>query len=205
LEAQATLGVSRRRGLTFTRIYLKGKLFPHPFEQELEWFVVTNHKLLMVNITRSEQNAIAAADHGDLPEIELFTKELRSSANNLALVGLVTRFHHWISVFVEELTRQSARDRKLENSLKLLNKKFGQGPVPVDFFMGLVTVRDSIVHSDSKIQWEYRGETRKIPDKYANVESEEVEFTPEHLQEAIEKSLKQITWYHERFDPRYKP
>jgi hypothetical protein len=99
---------------------------------------------------------------------------------------------------VTELTNPAAKDKGFSGSLRLLNKKIGKGPVPVSFFKGLVAVRDSVIHADNKIEWEFLGKKRYVPHEYANVESGEVEFTAEHLQEAIEKSVEQIDWYRQR-------
>jgi hypothetical protein len=70
----------------------------------------------------------------------------------------------------------------------------------ISFFEELVTVRDSIVHTDAKTEWEFSGQKRRVADKYANAALGEVEFTPTHLQEAIEKSTKQVKWYDAQLD-----
>lgn len=192
------------------RLYLKGKLLdvPHPFEEELGWLVSTNHRLVMENISRIEEEADGTADHMDLAEIHAYSDELRRAANNLALVGLVTRLHHWLSIFVEELTNKNARDNSLVKNLTRLNERIGEGPISIGFFENLVTVRDSIIHADTKIEWEFSGKKtgkktgkkRRVVDRYANVSLGEIEFTQAHLQEAIEKSTKQVKWYDERLD-----
>jgi hypothetical protein len=184
------------------RLYLKGKLLdlPHPFEEELGWLVSTNHRLVMENVSRIEEEAVATADHLDLPEIHAYSDELRRAANSLALVGLVTRLHHWVSLFVEELTNKHARDKGLGTNLKTLNKRTGEGPIPIGFFQELATVRNSIIHADSKIAWTYNGDEKRVAERYVNVSLGEIEFTQTHLQEAIEKATKQIKWYDERLD-----
>ena len=172
---------------------------PHPFEEELGWVVLTNHRLLVERISGIEAQEVAL---GNLPptEIHFLSDELRRAANNLALVGLVTRLHHWVSVFVEELTGESARDIPLAKNLDTLNKRTGVGPVPVDFFRSLVDVRDAIIHADSRRQWTYRGKKRRVSERYASAASGDVNFTETHLQEAIEKSVMQVKWYDDQVD-----
>lgn len=183
------------------KLYLGGKLLdlPHPFEEELDCLVSINHRLLMENISRLEQEATVTGDGFDLIEVRGISDELRRAANNLAVVGLVTRFHHWISLFVEELTQNSVRDEPLVRNLRALEGKTGEGPISISFFQELVTVRDSIIHADSRTEWVF-GNKRNVAERYANVSSGEVEFTNEHLKEAIEKSVMQVKWYDERLD-----
>jgi hypothetical protein len=190
------------------KLYLKGKLLnvPHPFEEELGWLVRTNHRLVLESISRIERDEIAFGNL-DLTEIHTYSDELRRAANNLALIGLVTRLHHWVSVFVEELPRQSAKEKSareigLVTNLTTLNaalERTESSPIPIDFFEDLVTVRDAIIHADSKIEWTYRHK-RCVSERYANTTLGEVEFTEAHLQEAIEKSVSQVKWYDERLD-----
>jgi hypothetical protein len=90
---------------------------------------------------------------------------LRKAANNFAVVALVTRLHHWLSIFVEELTNESARTKSLVKNLKTLNERIEEGPIPVSFFESFVTVRDSIVHSDNKIEWEFSGKKHRVADR----------------------------------------
>jgi hypothetical protein len=184
------------------KLYLGGKLLdlPHPFEEELDYLVSTNHRLVMETISRFEVEDVARADHDDLAEIHAHNDELRKAANNLALVGLVTRLHHWLSIFVEEITRKSAGDKSLEKNLKTLKERTGDGPIDISFFQELGTVRDSIIHADSKSAWMRGSEPRQVARCYTDVTFSEVAFTQAHLQEAIEKSIKQVKWYDERLE-----
>ena len=115
---------------------------------------------------------------------------------NLALVGLVTRLQHWLSILVEELTKKPARDKSLFKNLAALEEETGEGPIPISFFQGLCEVRDSIIHADSKTTWTFQAKEKKVADCYAN--AGEVAFTQVHLHEAIAKSIQQVKWYHER-------
>lgn len=150
-------------------------------------------------MSQIEEQAVAVAEHEDLPEIRAYSDGLKKAANNLALVSLITRLHHWLSIFVEELTNENARDKSVINNIRILNHRIGKAPIPDEFFQDLVAVRDSIVHADTKIEWEFSGKKRRVADRYANVNSGEIEFTPSHLQEAIAKSVEQVKWYDARF------
>lgn len=166
------------------KLYLDGKLLecPHPFEDEIDWVVRTNHRLVFESISRIEGEA-------EPDEIEDgYSNELRRAANSLALVGLVTTLHHWISIFVEELTKENATDRSLVRNLKTLDERTGVSPIPIQFFEELVTVRDSIIHAHSQIQWTFR-HAREVPQRYADTASGEVQFTEADLNEAIQKSI----------------
>jgi len=105
-----------------------------------------------------------------------------------------------VSIFVEEITSKSAKHRGLVNNLKLLNERTGFGPVSIEFFEDLVTVRDAIVHADSRIEWSYQDKKRQVSGRYANATSGEVEFTETHLDEAIENSVTQVKWYDDHLD-----
>lgn len=119
-----------------TKLYIGGKPTDllHPFEEELVWLVSTNYRLVMENIDRKEEKETTTGDYGNLQEAHSFSVELRRAATNLALVGLVTRLHHWLSILVEELTRQPARHNSLVKNLIALEKQTGKGPVPISFF-----------------------------------------------------------------------
>ena len=182
------------------RLYLKGRFLdlPHPFEEELDWLVSINHRLVMENISRIEEQQESTADPIDLPEMRAYSDELRRAANNLALVALITRLHHWVGIFVEEVTNKSARENSLLKNLKTLNASTGEGPISLVFFEELVAVRDSIIHADTKIEWEFLGKKRRVASQYSNASLGEIEFTQAHLQEAIEKATKQVRWYDEQ-------
>jgi hypothetical protein len=186
------------------KLYLKGKLLdvPHPFEEELGWLVRTNHRLVLESISRIERDEIAL-DNLDPTEIHTYSDELRRAANNLALVGLVTRLHHWVSVFVEDLPKQSVKEKSaneigLIKNLTTLNaalERTESSPIPIDFFKNLVAVRDAIIHADAKSEWTYGDKKKQVSERYANTASGEVDFTETHLQEAIENSVRQVKWY----------
>lgn len=180
------------------KIRVGGKLhdLPHPFDEELEWLVRTNHSIVLRRVDEAEAQASPEDRDPD------FAAELKRAANQMALVALVTRLHHWIAALVGDVTGKNVRDESLGSNLTRLNQITGPGPVSLDFFKELVTVRDSIIHADSQIQWTfvYRGNTneKRVAERYANNTLGEIEFTEKHLEEAIDSAVKQVRWYHER-------
>jgi hypothetical protein len=49
------------------------------------------------------------------------------------------------------------------------------------------------------------GKTRRVPERYANVVTGEVNFRESDLREAIEVSIRQVKWYDERLDESETP
>jgi hypothetical protein len=78
---------------------------PHPFVEEVERLIRTNHRLLFDSISRIEQEQISEANKIEDPaeaggEIDFAiseANELREAATNMALVSLVTRFQHAVT------------------------------------------------------------------------------------------------------------
>jgi hypothetical protein len=159
------------------------------------------------NIARLERDEVSrlCREIADGPELgseldyaKSMFDELRNAANQLALVSLVTRLQHWINDFVKEI-RGSNQDKGLVPNLRILNRRLGVSPITVSFFVDLVSVRDSVIHADSMIEWTHNG-PRRVPERYANTVTGEVNFTESHLREAIEVSIRQVKWYDERLD-----
>src|SRR6266513_692441 len=86
----------------------------HEFEIDLNCVVITNHRLTLEGIDNAEekdlaefQEDIAVEDYETIGStvsyLQRFYEDLRRAAHLLALVGLVTRFQHWIQRFVEQL------------------------------------------------------------------------------------------------------
>jgi hypothetical protein len=178
---------------------------PHRFGGELNTLVFINHRLTLEGLSRWEKNDKASfkdldrnARRDAMARSEVYYDEVRSAANNLALVGLITRFHHWVSKLVESLAAKSARDRSLAKNLRTLNEHLGAGPVPLSFFADLVTARDSIVHADSQGEWTFRGKQRQVAMRYRDLLSGELYFSDDDLQEAIENSVRQVKWYDDK-------
>lgn len=179
----------------------------HEFEIDLHCVVVANHGFTLEAIERSEDEELTKIEKGfALEDREVvdsimrhernFYDDLRQAARRLALVALVTRLQHWIERFVRQVTPR-VQHSSLAKQLSALNSTLGIGPVSVLFFEDLVTVRDSIIHNDSRAEWEYQGRLRKIADEYRNP-SGDVELTEEQLKDAIQKATQQVKWYEEK-------
>ncbi|MGA2358646.1 MAG: hypothetical protein ABSF66_06575 [Terriglobales bacterium] len=185
-------------------------ILPHEFETEIQCLVTENHRITLRGIQQSENEYVAHIEGelaGEDPEIirsevrhaETFFEDLRATANRNALVSLVTRLEHRTRKLVRQL--QLSTDKKsppVARDMEELNVRLGAAaPISVQFFVDLVTARDSVIHGDSQAQWEYQGKIRRVADKYTNVYGE-LGFTEEHLSEAIEKVTTQVKWYDER-------
>jgi hypothetical protein len=179
----------------------------HSFEVELNVLVKVNHRLTLEGIAKQEQDEIAETherlelEGRDLVDSQVrwqqsFYADLRTAANHLAAVGLVTRFQHWIGVFVKQsrVRPTKVHECKLGNQLVALNDSLGVGPVPAAFFEDLVNARDSVIHGDSKAEWEFKG-TREVAARFRS--GSRLEITEDQLNEAIEKAVAQIKWYDE--------
>jgi len=186
----------------------KVSLLPHPFLEEVDWLLVPGHTLLCDAITKHEQEWMAKhCDPIRDPEeyavelgfIHSETDNLVQFANSMTLVSLVTRLQHAIRVFAKDVSNNPVERIGLVKNLETLNKQVGAGPVSIAFFGGLETVRDSIVHADSKAEW-MRGKTkRSVPIKYRDLSLEWVHVTEAHIQEAVDNSIKQVKWYDDHF------
>jgi hypothetical protein len=182
----------------------------HDFEIDLNCVVVANHNLTLEAIDRDEDEELAKIEQASILEdyeiarsitgtLQNFYDDLRLAARRLAVVGLVTRFQHWIIRFVQrrKLGLEKSEKPKLVKQLNALDKDLGMGPVCVEFFENLVGVRDSVIHGDSRAEWEHNGRVRKVAEEYRNPYGD-VEITEEQLKEAIEKAIQQVKWYEER-------
>jgi hypothetical protein len=194
----------------------------HEFEVDLNCTVVLNHRLTLDGIDHSEEEGFlkvrdmfAGRDNealsSEMRHVTHFHDDLRRVANNLAVVGLVTRLQHWIIKLVRQLHDESklpkpkkpksrkpvSKKPELAIKLELLNERLGEGPVPIKFFCDLENVRDSVIHGDSKAEWKDRNGTRRVEKRYTNP-YDHVEFDAEQLKEAIANAIQQVKWYDER-------
>lgn len=185
----------------------------HGFEIDLNTVVIVNHQLTIDGIASLEQREtdriredFAAEGREVLDSLvgfqEWFCHDLRRVANNLALVGLVTRLRHWVEMFTQELSMRPIgyQDSALIRYLKALNRALGEGPVHIGFFQELVTARDSVIHADSKAQWTYKKEKRQVARRYCS--GSDLEISGEQLKEAVARAIEQVKWYDERLAPR---
>jgi hypothetical protein len=181
--------------------------FPYEFETDLHHLVITNHNLTLGAIERSEGEDLEKLDCSDpetLRSIENqlhdFYDDLRRAANNLAAVALVTRIQHWIIRLAKTACEKGKSkrgekkrgERTLVTNLNYLNGHLGEGPIPVKFFAELVDARDSVIHGDSKQEWD-RGR-RRVASHYANSYGD-TEINGEQLKEAAAKAAEQVKWY----------
>jgi len=165
----------------------------HEFEQELRGLVIINYEFALKGIAKSEDDSISPED--DAGFVSLIVNEhedLRTAARNLALVGLVTRFQHWIIYLANLCRTEQMHGRSLMKELKDLHDKFPEVTNELEFFEELVNVRDSIVHADSRADWMHQYE-RHVAPKYRL--GDRVEFTEAHLTQAIQKAIYTIGWY----------
>jgi hypothetical protein len=211
-----------------SKLYLGGRFadLPHPFEEDVQFLVKTTYDLLCENIARREAQAITEAEKIEDPReagaeiqwVKSDADKLRQEARGVAVVTLVTRFQHWLRFFVEDMKKVPANG--VEKNLATLNNELKrEGPVPAAFFCDLETVRDSIIHADSNVEWMRGTVKRYVPLKYREVNLEdlsELKLTKEqlreirenamaqinlrdvHIQEAMTRSIEQVKWYEDR-------
>jgi hypothetical protein len=117
----------------------------------------------------------------------------------LAVVGLVTRLQHWISRYAREVPSKRKSDKpSLKKDLHFLNQHLGMGPVLPTFFEELVDVRDSVIHADSKAEWEFPvGKPRRVAQCYKDSYGG-IKVNDEQVKEAFASSIKQVAWYDEK-------
>jgi hypothetical protein len=141
----------------------------HDFEIDLHMLVTANHEFTIAAIDREEDEELSKIDgefHLESHEVIYSIKgqlqntydDFRRAARLLALVGLVTRLQHWISRFAQRrkltsVKQSKPREPKLVTQLNALNRDLGDGPVSVDFFEKIVTLRDAVIHGDSQMEW----------------------------------------------------
>ena len=181
----------------------------HPFEVDLNCLVILNHTFTLQSIEHAEDTdsddlheSLAGEDSevigSALRWSTIFYENLRRAARNMAVVGLVTRLEHWTEKFTQQakVSKQSEHRSTLIRKLGDLNNYLGAEHVPIIFFVGLVDARDSVIHADSKAEWEHKG-TRAVRKDYTNAYGE-LDVSENHLQEAIENVTKQVKWYDEQ-------
>lgn len=183
----------------------------NPFEVDLNCLVILNHEFTIQKIDLAEQKDMddleksLAGEDSDmigsfLFQITSFYQGLRRAARNMAVVGLVTRFDHWIEKYMQErqIPRHSKEKRTLIAHLCDLNKYLHVDFESIDFFKGLVNARDSVIHQDSRTEWEWNGESHTVPQQCSNPYNGELDVSEDYLKEAKEKITKQVRWYDER-------
>jgi hypothetical protein len=178
---------------------------PHDFVIELNHLVTTNHTLVLQAIN-ADEDAELAKHYSDDDEaqrsiensLQTFYEGLRRAANNLAAVALVTRIHHRLNKMANTISAKP--NRNLAAAFAVLTSRLGDGPVPVDDFERLVTVRDSVIHGDGQKTWQFPpGKTRTVAPEYTN-SGDETEISEDQLKEAVAKSIEQVEWFDEKLE-----
>jgi hypothetical protein len=174
---------------------------PHHLEREFVYFILANHKILMESVAKMEEEDRASLEEGEFFYQQTYHRDLRSVACSLAIVAIVTRLEHWVGAFCEKLKIMSSKQgsgqagykSKIIGRMKALNATLGHEFIPIDFFVGIVTVRDSVIHGGSKEEWQFQG-LRKVEQQYADIFGN-LEIEEWQVDEAADKTLKQLIWY----------
>jgi hypothetical protein len=186
---------------------------PIGFEIDVRTLVLTNLKLVLEGIDALENAEIndyvqSTKDVEEAqPSFISFIRDqhdlLRSAAVHLAMVGLVTRYHHWLIKFANELrpSKEVTFDMSVQQEMHFLNKQFSPSPHKPHTFEKWVTVRDSIVHADAKATWLFDKKPRNVDPQFNN--GGELNFTEKDLQDAYKAMLAAIGWYETEYDKWY--
>jgi len=173
----------------------------HPFEAELSLLVVANLRLTLDAIDELEKREslrmrefLGNEDHDLLASqinwLENTHEEMRKAARHLALVGVVTRLQHWIKTLADlngVAPKAGGKDSELCKFLRGLNESLSKDPpIAMAFIQDLVTARDSVIHGDSKSQWEHNV-MRSVADHHR--EGGELRITQHDLENAIQKAV----------------
>ena len=185
----------------------------HAFETEVKLLVVENHAISLLGIQQSENELIKSLPEvlaEDDPEenrshswlVQNFHSELRRAANHSALVSLVARLEHVTRKFVRELSLGTEMNRPpVTRDMEALNNALGEAPEPIEIFEKLVTARDSVIHADSQASWKHKGKLRCVANEYVNT-NQQLDFNKIHLDEAVEKAIRQVNWYYKKVRPK---
>ena len=125
---------------------------------------------------------------------------LRKAAINLALVGLVTRFHHWLASLANDLRADNEKtfDKSVVQELHFLNQKLTNSSIQPSDFTKWVDARDSIIHADSKASWTHDKKQRSLDPQF--VGGGELIFSQADLEKAFQQMLSAIAWYMDHVD-----
>ncbi|HET6840127.1 MAG TPA: hypothetical protein VFK06_00315 [Candidatus Angelobacter sp.] len=167
---------------------------PNPLQIEFNALVRANHRFSLEGIAREEENDRLNLDDDAFRYQQTYFDDLRTAANNLAIVALVTRIDHWVTRY--SLKIGMGKKGSTIDKVERLNERFKGSPVPIKFFKDLVDSRDSVIHGNSKSEWEYRV-MRKISNEHKNFFGE-LEISSAQVEEAIAKSVEQLSWYEDQ-------
>lgn len=123
--------------------------------------------------------------------------DFRSAAKNLAIVGLITRFQHWIGSYARKrrfnLPRQPDESTLMWH-LRVLNDRLGPGPVPLAFFDDMITIRDSVIHGDAQAKWPHGGKEREVAERYRDLYGN-LSVDDEQFDEMVKNTTEQVLYY----------
>jgi len=186
----------------------------HEFEIDLHNAVIANHNAMLEGIDREEESELLdikdgfrLEDHETVGSMLGYVQsgydERRQKGRLSAVVVIVTRLEQWISRFATHLKVKPARVKKngLANLIEALNNVLGDGPVPTEFFEDLAELRHSVVHANSRAEWNFKGQRRRVADCYRN-SWDDAELSEEQLKEAIQKTIEHVKWYDEKIQAK---
>lgn len=177
----------------------------HLFEQDLRRTVLISWEYALQEIERQEDEAVAAREAElALEDYEVVSdaishervafEDYKQSANQLALVGLITRFQHWINRTVSHNPHAPIKGGSLlRKQLEFLDQNLGPGPTPPAFFIDAETARDSVIHGDSQAEWLRGTETRSVDKRYRNAYGQ-VSISQDQVEELATKCIKHLIW-----------
>jgi len=186
----------------------------HPFDIDVHALVLTNLKLALDGIDRLEQEEITSyvreTDNDEATQQSFISwiqgqhENLRTAAIHLALVGLVTRFHHWLVTLANSLRDDTDKtfDKSVQQEMHFLNNNFKSSPHQPRDFAKWIDVRDSVIHADSQAAWQHEGKLRGVESQFTHIG--ELHFTATDLQDAFQKMLWAIAWYEGKTDDWYE-
>lgn len=189
---------------------------PHLFELDLDHMAVMNLRFTLDGIGDLEKELAKNIDPAHEEDVRLrskwnqsFCNDLRLTAYRMAVVTLVTRFQHWISMLVKAAQITVSKKRNdpstLMVQLEALNQALGDGPIPFRLFDELEEIRNSVIHADSKAEWESMpGKYRKVADAFKNANGE-VEIREDQLQAAVSAMIVQVGWYEGKIAAQGRP
>jgi hypothetical protein len=179
---------------------------PHWFTLDLQHWSVINLRISLAGINQEQEEfetniRKTETDEEVLRSIinssESYYGELRANAYKMAAVSLVTRLQHHIEYLARHAKVKPDKGQnasRLISLLNALNRFAGEGPISLSFFDGFEELRNSVIHADSNIEWDFQGKTRRVADQYRDSYGQ-VGISDEQLEEAVDKMVEQVKWY----------
>lgn len=84
---------------------------------EFSSLITTNYQLSLEGIARIEKEDLSQIeDHDERSYQQRYFDDLRVAANNFAVVAVVTRLDHWVTLFCKKLNLKPNKKRKKNHS-----------------------------------------------------------------------------------------